>query len=200
MWLRTLIEDYGYWAILVGTFLEGETILILGGFVAQMGYLQLPGVMAAAFVGSFSGDQLYFYIGRRFGPGLIARRLSWQAYADKVYSLIARHENFLLLTFRFYYGLRNVTPFALGASNIDRRKFIVLNAVGAAIWAVTVSLGGYAFGEAFQAMVDQAARFEIYAFGGLIGMGLIIWIVSLIRRRRRARQKLGVTEISKLPP
>ncbi|OGW54076.1 MAG: hypothetical protein A2Y81_02175 [Nitrospirae bacterium RBG_13_43_8] len=52
--LENLIKTYGYWAMLIGTFLEGETILIIGGFVAYLGYLKLSLVMLIAFIGSFS--------------------------------------------------------------------------------------------------------------------------------------------------
>src|SRR6059058_2388420 len=116
MSIQDFIEAYGYWAVLVGTFLEGETILVLGGFAANRGYLDLPWVIVAAFLGSFSGDQLYFYLGRHYGRRIIAKRLSWQVSAEKVYRLLERHQTLLILTFRFMYGLRNVTPFALGAS------------------------------------------------------------------------------------
>lgn len=190
MSLQSLIETYGYWAILIGTFLEGETILVLGGFAAQLGYLNLAGVMATAFIGSFAGDQLYFYIGRRYGPGLISRRLSWQANADKVYRILERHQTFLILTFRFYYGLRNVTPFVIGASQIPKGRFFVLNGIGALIWAITVGAGGYLFGQAFQAFFDDLAIFEIYVLGALALIAVLIWITSLIRRRHRAREKL----------
>ena len=40
--LESLIDTYGYLTILIGTFLEGETILVLGGFAAHRGYLHLP--------------------------------------------------------------------------------------------------------------------------------------------------------------
>lgn len=190
--LHQLIESYGYWAILIGTFLEGETILILGGFAAQRNYLELHWVMLAAFTGSFLGDQLYFYIGRRYGPRLIAKRLSWQANADKVYRLLERHQTFLILTFRFYYGLRNVTPFVIGASQVSKGKFFVLNAIGAAVWALALGSGGYLFGHAFQAIIDDLVRIELYIFAGLIVLALTIWIVSLVRRRRRALRKLAM--------
>ena len=64
MTLQSLIDTYGYLAILVGTFFEGETILVLGGFAAYRGYLHLPWVIIAAFVGSLCGDQLFFFLGR----------------------------------------------------------------------------------------------------------------------------------------
>ena len=184
--LSELIRNYGYIAILIGTFLEGETILILGGLAAHMGYLELPWVMAAALTGSFTGDQLYFYIGRRYGPMVIARRLSWQESAEKVYRHLHRHQNLLILSFRFFYGLRNVTPFAVGAAQISRVRFFALNLIGAVIWAVAFATAGYLFGEAFRLLLDDFKRYELYILLGLIIAGVLFWLVTLIRRRRRA--------------
>ena len=56
MTIESFIETYGYAAILIGTFLEGETILVLGGFAAHRGYLSLPWVIVAAFAGTLSGE------------------------------------------------------------------------------------------------------------------------------------------------
>ena len=189
MSLQHLIEAYGYWAILVGTFLEGETILVLGGFAAHRGYLELHWVMAVAFVGSLCGDQLYFYIGRHFGPAIINRRLSWQASAEKVYRLIERHQIILILTFRFMYGLRSVTPFAIGASRVPRLRFFVLNAIGAFIWAIALGWGGYLFGKTFQLVFEDFKYYEQVALVVLLFAGVIFWITSVIRRRRRAERE-----------
>lgn len=191
--LNELIRNYGYWAILIGTFLEGETILILGGLAAHMGFLELPWVAATAFAGSFTGDQLYFYIGRRFGPGIIARRLSWQESAEKVYRHLRRHQNLLILSFRFFYGLRNVTPFAVGAAGISRQRFFILNLIGAAVWAVAFGAAGYVSGEVFRLLLDDFQRYQIYILLGLIIAGFLFWAGMLIHRRRR------VMEHNKLP-
>jgi len=184
--LTELIKNYGYLAILVGTFLEGETILILGGFAAHMGFLELPWVIASAIAGSFSGDQLYFYIGRHYGPKIIAKRLSWQEGAQKVYKHLHRHKNLLILSFRFFYGLRNVTPFAVGAAHISRVRFFTLNLVGAVVWAISFAYAGYLFGEAFRLLLDDFKRYELYVLFALVFVGLMIWLITLIRHRRRA--------------
>jgi membrane protein DedA with SNARE-associated domain len=184
--LTELIKNYGYLAILIGTFLEGETILILGGFAAHMGFLELPWVIASAIAGSFSGDQLYFYIGRHYGPKIIAKRLSWQEGAEKVYKHLHRHKNLLILTFRFFYGLRNVTPFAVGAAHVARLRFFTLNLIGAVVWAISFASGGYLFGEAIRLFLDDVKRYELYVLFALIFVALMIWIITLIRHRRRA--------------
>ena len=74
MSLESLIDTYGYLAILVGTFFEGETVLVLGGFAAHRGYLDLPGVILAAFVGTLLGDQLFFVLGRWHSEKILAKR------------------------------------------------------------------------------------------------------------------------------
>ena len=189
MTLEQLIQDYGYLAILVGTFIEGETIVVLGGLAAHLGFLELHWVIVSAFAGSFAGDQLYFYIGRRYGPRILAKRLSWQANAEKVYRLLRKHQDFLILTFRFYYGLRNVTPFVIGASQVSRVRYFALNFIGAVIWAITLSWMGYLFGEAFRLFLDDFHQKGLMVLGVLVVIGLLIWVTTLLRARRRARQK-----------
>ncbi|MGW8187802.1 MAG: DedA family protein [Desulfobacterales bacterium] len=83
--LESLIEKFGYLAVLLGTFLEGETILVLGGFAAHRGYLLLAGVILTAFCGSLMGDQLFFFLGRRNSRAFLDRRPLWKARADRVY-------------------------------------------------------------------------------------------------------------------
>lgn len=190
MSLEQLIQDYGYLAILIGTFLEGETILVLGGLAAHLGLLELQWVIVSAFAGSFSGDQLYFYVGRFYGPRILAKRLSWQANAEKVYKHLHRHQNFLILTFRFYYGLRNVTPFAIGASGVSPVRFFVLNLIGAVIWAITLAVLGYLFGEAFRLFLHDFHRRGLYLLGAVVVAGVVIWLVTLLRQRRKAREQV----------
>jgi len=63
MTLEYLISHYGYVALVIGTFLEGESVLIVAGFAVHLGYLKLQWVILAAFAGSVAGDQLYFFLG-----------------------------------------------------------------------------------------------------------------------------------------
>lgn len=188
MSLEQLIADYGYLAILVITFIEGETIVILAGIAAHLGLLELQWVILSALAGSFSGDQLWYYIGRHWGPKVIAKRLSWQEGAQKVYRHLDRHQYWLILTFRFYYGLRNVTPFVVGAAHIPRLRFFTLNLIGAIVWAITFAYAGYALGETFKLFMADYHRYAIYVLGGLVVIGLAIWLTTLVRHRRRAKE------------
>ena len=183
MSLEQLVSDYGYWAVLIGTFFEGETILVLGGFAAHRGFLELPWVIAAAFVGSCLGDQLYFFIGRTRGEKLLERKPEWKAKSARVLSLLDKHQTALILGFRFLYGLRTVTPFLLGSAGIAPARFIVLNIIGAAVWATTVGSLGYFFGSAIEVIIGDIKRYELLFFGIIAGVGLGIWLQRRLARR-----------------
>jgi membrane protein DedA with SNARE-associated domain len=184
MTLEQWIDTYGYGAILLGTFLEGETILILGGFAAFQGYLKLPWVILAAFLGTLSGDQLFFYIGRNYGAKILARRPAWQARVDRVKGLLERFQDYLILLFRFLYGLRILTPFVLGLSRVSRVRFLLLNTVGALVWAIAIGIGGYLFGQALEALMGDLKRFEAEILGLLVLAGIVAWMIHGYRRRK----------------
>lgn len=189
MTLEQFVGEYGYWAILLLTFIEGETVVIVAGFFAHLGILNIYLVMLSALVGSFSGDQLYYYIGRHWGPRLIARRKHWQVASEKVYRMLHRHQYFLMLTFRFYYGLRNVTPFAIGSAQISRCRFFIFNLLGAVVWAMLFSFGGYFLGQTLQVFIDNYHQYALYFLGILVAVAALFWLVRFIRNQRMDRQE-----------
>jgi len=124
MTFDSVMDHYGYPAILIGTFLEGETILVLGAFAAHSGYMHMPWVIAAASAGSLLGDQLFFFLGRRHSEAFLKNYPLWRSHVDRVQGLLDRFRTPLILGFRFLYGLRTVTPFVIGMSSVHffRRK------------------------------------------------------------------------------
>jgi membrane protein DedA with SNARE-associated domain len=186
--LQELISNYGYAAIAVGTFFEGETILILGGFAAHRGYLELPWVVVSAFLGTLFGDQLYFYIGRSKGVSALAARPGWKAKSDKVFRLMNSHQTWLILGFRFFYGIRTVTPFLIGASRVSPLRFLVLNTIGGLVWAVAVGTLGYLFGQTLELIVADLKKYELFAFASLAGIGLLVWLFYQWRKLASTRK------------
>lgn len=183
------IRTYGYWALLVGTFLEGETILMLGGLSAQLGYLDLSLVMVVAFIGSFSGDQLYFFIGRLRGRELLAKHPKWHERAEKVHCYLERYHDLIMLGFRFVYGIRIMTPFVLAMNpRIKTRRFVILNAIGALIWSIAVAGGGYLFGHALELVLKDIKHYQMAIIIALLVIGIGIWLFHRYRSRRCRKQ------------
>ena len=188
MTLESLIDTYGYLAILVGTLLEGETILVVGGFAAHRGYLHLPWVVLAAFVGTFLGDQFFFFLGRRHSEKVLAKWPSWKSRVEKAQKLITRYRSLFILVFRFLYGIRTVAPFVIGMSNVPVSLFVFLNAVAALAWAIAVGTGGYLFGNALEILIGNVKHYEVRIFGAIAALGAVIWVLYFIKRRRKYRR------------
>jgi len=182
--MEATIEQFGYLAVLIGTFMEGETVLILAGFAAHRGYLNLTWVIAAAFAGTLIGDQLFYFIGRRHSDRLLRWFPSWQGRVEKAQQMIDRHHNLILLGFRFLYGFRTVTPFTFGIVNVPARIFVPLNFLGALIWSVVIALAGYFFGHAIETVFGHLKQFELWIMLGIALLGGIVWLVRLRRSRR----------------
>jgi membrane protein DedA with SNARE-associated domain len=185
MTLESLVDAYGYLAVLVGTFVEGETILVLGGFAAHRGYMALPWVILAAFIGSLCGDQLFFFLGRWHSQAILSKRPTWKSRVNKVQKLLERFRIPLILAFRFLYGLRTVAPFVIGMSSVPTVEFIFLNAAGALVWAAAVGTGGYLFGSALEILIGNIKHYEIQVLGAIATIGVLIWVIYFYRRRKR---------------
>lgn len=185
-WLKWAIETYGYLALFIGTFLEGETIMVLAGFAAQRGILDLYWVMAIGLCGTFAGDQLYYFIGRHWGTKLLAKRPAWKPAADRAYRLLRKYEVPFILSFRFLYGIRSVSPFIIGMSGIPVPRFFVLNLIAAVVWAIAVAALGYFLGHAAELFLSEVKQYEMVLLGGLVGLGLLVWLIHTLRRHRAA--------------
>ena len=169
-----LLARYGYLAVLAGTMLEGETVVLVAGFLAHQGYLSVPWIIIFAVAGSSVSDQGLFFLSRLKGARFVAR---FPRAGNRVKAMAARMSSrpaaltaFALL-FRFFYGFRNIAPLFLGMSPIPTLHFVLLNALGAVIWAVCFSLGGYFFAAALSAALGTLARYEAIIVVGLLLCG-----------------------------
>ena len=188
--IQELIRQHGLWIYVftfIWTFFEGETFVLFCGFAAAQGLLTAPRLLISAWLGSFAGDQFYFWVGRHFGLMLLERRPFWRARVDTALAWLRRFDIGFILSFRFIYGIRNISSFALGISGIDWRRFLVLNFIAAGLWAVTFIGAGYLFGQASEAMLgDLAEKFRLVALGVFV---LVVGVAALALvwyRRRRA--------------
>ena len=182
------IQNYGYAAVAVGTCLEGETVLLLAGAAASRGHLAMPWVIAVATVASFAGDQLFFYLGRAYGPALLQRFPKLGAGTARARVLLERHNTPVILSVRFLYGLRIAGPLAIGMSGVGWLRFFVLNLIGAVVWACAIAALGYGTGQALASVLGTIDADEIWTMGVLLVAGALIWLIA---RFRAARRRLG---------
>src|SRR5574337_768429 len=170
-----LIHEFGYLAVAVGTFLEGETVLVLAGAAAARGHLALPWVITIATVASFLGDQLAFWAGRRYGAGLVVRFPTLKPHAERTLALLDRHHVALILAVRFLYGLRIAGPIAIGMAGVAPLRVLLLNFIGAVVWAVAIAGAGYWFGQALASLLPGLDVDEPWLIGAAAATVALWW-------------------------
>jgi len=180
--LGSLIETHGYWVLVAGCLLEGETILVLAGFAAHRGYLNPFVVVAIAAVAGFAGDQFYFWLGRRHGNAVLARWPALAAHNDRLQAMIHRYHATVIVGVRFAYGLRIAGPVLIGMSPISSARFALLNALGALLWACLIGGIGWIFGHAAEALLGDIRNAEGWLLLGLAAAGFIAWRIGRSRR------------------
>jgi undecaprenyl-diphosphatase len=189
--LATFLEN----SIGAGVIVPGETLVIVGGFYARIGELWLPGVMLVAIVGAVLGDNLGYWIGRRYGRGFLERhgrklfitpeRL---VLAERYYE---RHGGKTVFFGRFIPVVRSVGFILAGVAHMEWKRFFVYDVAGAVIWAVGHSLLGYGLGASYE-------RWERYATP--FGLGLLVVLLfsigasKFLAARRQVNEELEELE------
>ncbi|HMA91471.1 MAG TPA: DedA family protein [Polyangiaceae bacterium] len=173
--MEQFIIEWGYWAVVLGCFLEGETVLVLAGLLAHKGYLNLGSVIVAACVGSVSGDQLWFLLGRYAGERWLNRMHRLKKMSERLTRWTTRHGTWFTFGFRFLYGIRTVAPAFLGLSRYPIAKFVVLNVLGAVVWSIVVAGLGWFIGATAERLLGRAAHVEEAALA-VAAVAIVAWI------------------------
>jgi membrane protein DedA with SNARE-associated domain len=183
---------YGYWAVLLvvagdGVFpaLPGETAIVAAAVLAADGAMSLPFVILAGAVGAVIGDSSAFWIGRA-GGGPIRRTVTRFAGADRLEAaerMVRRQGPALVVVGRFLPGIRIAINLSCGAGQMSYPRFLLFDAVGAAVWSTQAALLGYFAGKAF---ADQlwVAFVVAFAVTGLVGGFVAIKERQRVRRER----------------
>ncbi len=165
-----LLEHYKYPIVVIGALVEGEMILLLAGGAAYHGYMSLYFVIIMAFVGAVIHDHVLFFLGRFFGKKLFNRSPKWHGRLSKVSQLIHKYDNYFIMSFRFIYGLRTLTPLMVGSSPMPLYRYSALVTLSAAIWATLIGGLGYTFALAFNEIMSDFAHYKKYIALALIAV------------------------------
>jgi membrane protein DedA with SNARE-associated domain len=190
--LEALLGRWGYLVIFGGMLLEnaglplpGETITLLGGYAAGSGQLNLLGVMAAASSGAVLGDNIGYWVGRRFGWRLLLRvgrllRLP-PSQLERWRERFLRHAGLSVFLGRFIAVLRVLAGPMAGAVAMPYRRFLVCNLAGALLWAVTMVSLAWLGGRwiPIERMMGGLLHFGL---GALVLVVLVLLLPALISR------------------
>ncbi len=204
--LSSPLQHYGVWAIGLLIMLEdfgipvpGETILIAGAVYAGAGRLNVLAVGVVGFIAAIIGDNIGFAIGH-FGGRALALR--WGKYVFLTEERLNKAENFfdrrgaIVITFaRFVEGLRQANGIIAGITGMHWLRFLIFNAIGAALWVGTWVSLGYLAGNHIGTIYHYITLYSYYA---LIALAVLIvgYIVWRLRRRRRRLALVVARQVS----
>jgi membrane-associated protein len=176
----------------LGLVLPGELALLLGGVLASQGRVPLAAALAVGTAGALAGDSAGYWIGRRWGPRLLASRLGRRvgpARLHRVESLLLRGGGRALVVGRCTAGARVVLPGLAGMLGLRYRTFAVWTGIAAALWAAAHVLVGYAAGAGWGHVHLLTGRVGIVLAVAVAAALGVAWLLG--RRPARARPERG---------
>ena len=197
-----LFQHLGYAAILVIVLLGNagvpapeESVLVLGGYLSWHGRLDLPLVILVGVVSASLGDNLGFWVGRRYGQRAIARLPLPPARVAQAQGFIARWGMGSVFVARFVAGLRTVAGPLAGAGGMPPLRFFLANLVGAVCyvpWPVLVGYGaGYGLGDWVERLRRETGvlRDDRTLFASILVLAGAGFIALTWARARRASRR-----------
>ncbi|MET8723500.1 DedA family protein [Streptomyces misionensis] len=192
--LAPLLAHYGYWAvgavILVEDFgvpAPGETILLAAGVYAGAGELDVVKVALIAFAAAVVGDNIGYLIGHYGGRAFVHRWGRYVFLTPKRFAtaeeFFQRHGGKIVTVARFVEGLRQVNGIIAGTSGMRWRRFLVFNALGAALWVGLWTSLAYLTGSHITEVYDEIKRYEIYVLVALAVLVVALVVRHVLRRR-----------------
>jgi membrane protein DedA with SNARE-associated domain len=198
--LEHFIRAYGVAAVMaivaleaLGAPLPGESLLIFAAVLAGRGDMSLPALLISAWVGSVLGDNVGYWIGRKLGRAAVARygaRIGLTAARfGAVEAMFARYGAATVAFARFVDVLRQLNGVVAGTLGMAWRRFLLFNALGAALWVGLWVLGAFYLGEHMSTIMLLARRGGVVA-GVMAAVALFVALVFLLRRRHSGSRAL----------
>lgn len=184
--IRYALSHWGYFAVLVGLLgecaglpLPGETTLVFSSFLAHKGTdLRIYWVILVGIAAAVGGDNIGFYIGRRFGPRFL-RWLRTRFHLDDDIDVakhhIRHHGAATIFWARYIFGLRTIAGPVAGALDMEWKEFLLFNFLGAATWVTIMSMIGYAFANEFDSLLGFLEKLSWIIAVIVFVIGYLIW-------------------------
>jgi membrane-associated protein len=167
--------------LVVTPFLPGDSLLFAAGAFAARGALDIGLLVPILLVAAILGDTVNYWIGHKIGRRAFSGKIPFikQEYLQRTESFYERHGGKTIILARFVPIIRTFAPFVAGIGTMSYARFVVYNVVGAVLWVVLFTVGGYFFGNL--PLVQRNFKLVILA---IIVVSVVPIVVEFVRARR----------------
>jgi len=185
--LHQFVGHWGYTAIFVvvvlgnvGLPVPEETILALAGYLVWRGKLRMSLVLIVGIVSAVVGDNIGYWLGRRYGQTALPRYARWvlghPERLEQMKAFVARRGPIAVFVARFVPGIRFTAGPLAGALGLSFASFLVANVAGAVVYVPVVVGAGYAVGYGFGTYVERLR----YVVGGVERIVLLVVLMGIL--------------------
>jgi membrane protein DedA with SNARE-associated domain len=186
---------FGEAAVFLGFVIPGETAVLLGGFLASQGHLDIVTLLVIVVISAIIGDTVGYEVGKHVGPRALKLRIfqKHEARLDKAQDMLRRRGGPAVFLGRWTAFFRAVMPGLAGLSKMHYPVFLFWNALGGIAWGVTFGLVGYFAGASYQKVASTIGEGAAVVFVVVVLAALVVWHVRRRRREEAEEQEYDAT-------
>ncbi|MFK5881133.1 MAG: DedA family protein [Sulfurospirillum sp.] len=189
-YLIELLQHYGYIILYFWSIFEGEMGLIMAGIMSHTGNMNLYIAIFVAGLGGFSGDQIYFHIGR-YNKKFVYRKFRSQRRKFALAHVLIKNNGWpIIFLQRYMYGLRTIIPMSIGLTGYSAKKFAFINLLSAWVWATVTIMPAWYFGEEILVVIKWAKSHWYLAAPLGLAMGGGIYYYFHVTTEKKIKEKV----------
>ncbi|MDC0933509.1 DedA family protein [Arcobacteraceae bacterium] len=180
-----LMKEHGYIILFAWSILEGEMGLIMAGLLSHTDDMWLPMAIFIAGLGGFTGDQIYFYIGR-YNKSYVHKKFKGQRRKFALAHLLLKKYGWpIIFAQRYMYGMRTVIPISIGLTRYNAKMYAFINLLSAWVWAAITIIPVWYFGDVILELLEVAKEHWYLAapFALLFGGGIIYYFQKATEKK-----------------
>jgi len=171
---RHIIDQYGYLAIFISMFIEGEVFLLAATVLVNNGLLQAHWVITYAALGTFVAHMLFFAIGRWRGMELIDAFPFLRKHYPKANIIMDKYANWSVFICQYLYGMRLISAVLFGCSTISIMRFAILQLINCISWALLIYFASQAIGSMASRIMEAAGIYGLLAAIVLLAAAVLV--------------------------
>ncbi|MBO0844695.1 MAG: DedA family protein [Nocardioides sp.] len=185
---------FGEAAFFLGFVVPGETAVLLGGFLASRGHLDIVTLIVIVVISAILGDTVGYEVGKHLGPRVLQLGIfrHHRSRLDKAQGMLRRRGGPAVFLGRWTAFFRAVMPGLAGLSGMRYLTFLFWNALGGIAWGITYSLVGYFAGASYEQVASTIGKGTAVVVAVLVVAALVVWGVR--RKRREQAEEEGYAE------